>query len=139
MVEDVERQKRQIPDERYHRWTDHVRQGVGAVCTKGVLHNDILRSMVLAWLRDVIAVLNALSIRHVMGDFRGHWGARGSRRDDVEREDFRRHELDRETPPFTSSTGVDEDGRALDILSAHPDDFPLISDDGPFDGLAEYD
>jgi len=37
----------------------------------------------------------------------------------------------------SSESGGDEG--AVDISSAHPDDFPLISDDRPFDGLPECD
>ena len=64
-------------------------------CGEGGAHNKRPHPVVLAWLRDVMEVLEGLNIGCAVWNFRGSFGVMDSRRADVEYEGFHGHKLDR--------------------------------------------
>lgn len=109
------------------------------VCGEGGTHNKTPHPVLPAWLRDVMAVLKGLNIGYAVWNFRGSFGVMDSRRADSGMRTSTGPSSTGRCSPRSSSTESGEDEGALDISSAHPDDCPLISDNGPFDSLPEYD
>ncbi len=79
----------------YQPWIELARQEVGVHCGEGGAFSYTPHRIVLAWLRDVLAILTPEGIGYALWNFRGSFGILDSGRQDVQYEDWHSHKLDR--------------------------------------------
>ena len=80
----------------YQRWADLAAQGVGVHCGEGGSYKFTSHAVVLAWMRDVLEILQSHNIGWALWGFRGGFGIMDSDRADVAYEEWRGHKLDRQ-------------------------------------------
>ena len=79
----------------YKPWAELATQGIGVHCGEGGAHCHTPHHVVLAWLKDVLDILDEFNIGLALWNFRGSFGILDSGRDDVDYEDWHGHKLDR--------------------------------------------
>ena len=79
----------------YQPWFELAKQGVWVHCGEIGAYNKTPYPVVLAWFRDVLAMLKDHGIGFALWNFRGEFGILDSGRSDVDYEDFHGHKLDR--------------------------------------------
>jgi aryl-phospho-beta-D-glucosidase BglC (GH1 family) len=79
----------------YAPWADLARQGVGVHCGEYGCYNKTPHPIALAWMKDVLEVLEQFGIGWAMWNFRGSFGILDSGRTDVDYEDWYGAKLDR--------------------------------------------
>ena len=77
-------------------WQELEKKGVGIHVGEWGAHNQTPHDVVLAWMRDQLALWREAGWGWSLWNLRGSFGVLDSNRDDVKYEDFRGHKLDRE-------------------------------------------
>ena len=83
-------------EEYYRPWGELVKQGIGVHCGEIGCYNRTPHDVFLAWMEDVMGILERYDIGYALWNFRGAFGVLDSGRDDVDYEDWHGHKLDRE-------------------------------------------
>lgn len=130
---------RQTPEAHYSPCIELARQGAGVLCGEGGAHNRTSHPVILAWLWDAMEVPKGRNMGRAVWRFRRFFGILESGCADVEYQGSAGASFTGRCSPCSSSTESGLNERTLDISSAPPDNSPLISDNGPFDGLPECD
>jgi endoglucanase len=86
---------RQRLEAHYQPWIELARQGVGVHCGEGGAFMFTPHDVVLAWMSDVLEILQEHNIGFALWNLRGSFGILDSERGDVDYEDWRGHRLDR--------------------------------------------
>lgn len=76
-------------------WADVARQGIGIHCGEFGCFNVTPHPIALAWMNDVLEVLESFNIGWSMWNFHGPFGILNSGRKDMEYEDWFGQKLDR--------------------------------------------
>jgi endoglucanase len=79
----------------YKPWKELEKQGVGVMVGEFGAYNKTPHKVVLAWMRDCLAVWKEMGWGWALWNFRGSFGILDSGRTDVAYEDWRGHKLDR--------------------------------------------
>ena len=77
-------------------WQELEKKGVGIHVGEWGAHNQTPHDVVLAWMRDQLALWREAGWGWSLWNLRGSFGVLDSNRADVKYEDFRGHKLDRE-------------------------------------------
>ena len=82
-------------EERFTRWAELARQGVGVHCGECGCFNRTPYPVFLAWFEDVMQVLRGHGIGYALWNFRGSFGILDSGRKDIRYEEWHGRQLDR--------------------------------------------
>jgi aryl-phospho-beta-D-glucosidase BglC (GH1 family) len=83
-------------EELYAPWAELARKGIGVHCGEGGAFNRTPYKVFMAWMTDVMDILQGHGIGYALWNFRGSFGILDSGRKDVEYEDWHGHKLDRQ-------------------------------------------
>jgi len=86
---------REILEKRLAPWGELAKKGIGVHCGECGCHNKTPHGVFLAWLTDVLEVLEGYGIGWALWNLKGSFGVLDSGRADVEYEDWYGHKLDR--------------------------------------------
>jgi endoglucanase len=81
-------------EERFAKWGELARQGIGVHCGEGGAYNKTPYDVFLAWLADVMEILKGHGIGYALWNFRGPFGILDSGRADITYADWHDHKLD---------------------------------------------
>jgi endoglucanase len=82
-------------EKHYAPWGELVKQGIGVHCGEAGCYNRTPHRVFLAWLEDVLEILQGYGIGWALWNFRGPFGVLDSGRADAPYEDWYGHKLDR--------------------------------------------
>jgi aryl-phospho-beta-D-glucosidase BglC (GH1 family) len=82
-------------EERYAPWGELARKGIGVHCGEAGCYNKTPHPVFLAWMTDVLEVLESHNIGWALWNLRGPFGIIDSGREDIQYEDFNGSKLDR--------------------------------------------